>query len=70
MKIRIVIQQDGGISIFTDDGSFADGAKNINAIFAALQAQGVKIEKQTAPEQHRHEHGENGVLAEGDRNVL
>lgn len=60
MKIRVTIDTAGNIGVFTEDGSFTQGADKINAIYAALKAQGLALNVTTPPEQHRHDHDGQG----------
>lgn len=56
MRIRVVILPDGQISVFTDEGSFAEGKEKIEAVFAALQVKGIQFVETSPVEQHRHDH--------------
>ncbi len=55
MQARIVILPDGGLTVITDQGTFAEGAERITALLSALGAQGVRFAEINPPEQHRHD---------------
>ncbi len=55
MRARIVILPDGGVTIITDEGTFAEGAERINTLLEALGAQGIQFTAINPPEQHRHD---------------
>ena len=55
MKMRIVITETGQVALFSDTGTFAEGDKAIQQLFAALQAEGVDLTEITPTEQHRHD---------------
>lgn len=62
MRCNIVITPDGQISAITQEGTFEDGGKAINDLFAAMKANGIKVELTKPIEQHRHD-DEPGVKA-------
>lgn len=51
---RIIILTNGEISVYTDEGTFADGADGIKKLFDSLAAT-VTFESISEPEQHRHD---------------
>ena len=51
---RIVITDDGEIGFFAEDGTFEQGKRNIAALIALLQAEGIEFESIGQVEQHRH----------------
>lgn len=55
MKAQIVITLEGEISVVTQEGNFEDGKARIEALLAALKAQGLEIDLAGAIEQHRHD---------------
>jgi len=56
MKMRIAYNPaTGAVGVFTEEGTFADGARSIDEVLGALESQGVEIESRTAAEQHRHD---------------
>lgn len=56
MDLRIVITDEGKLTIFTDTGTFEDGKKIAANLFKALEAAGVEIDELGQAEQHRHDH--------------
>lgn len=55
-KGRVVITEDGQIQVFIDEGEFDQAAKEVDAIFKLLQAEGIEFDKIGVVEQHRHDH--------------
>ena len=54
-QMRIAIQDNGMVTIFTDDGTFKAGKEMTEKILALLQADGVDFDEIGQTEQHRHE---------------
>ena len=49
----IVVQNDGTIGFFADDGSFQEGATNIAQILKAIQTSGLTLDEIGQVENHR-----------------
>lgn len=55
MNARIVITASGEVAVFVEDGTFAEGAEKLEALWALLEADGVDFDKVELPEQHKHD---------------
>jgi hypothetical protein len=55
MRARIVILPDRGLTLITDEGTFAEGAERINTLLQALGAEGIQFTTINPPKQHRHD---------------
>ncbi len=56
MQVRVVVLQDGTLSLFAADGTFAEGQQKLPALLQALGAAGVNFDFVGQVEQHRHDH--------------
>lgn len=61
MKMRIVVEPNGKISLFSDEGTFGEGKEKIESLLSYLQAQGIDLADISPVEQHRHD--EEGLHA-------
>jgi hypothetical protein len=61
MKARIVITDDGKISLYVDEGTLEEGKRKIERLLSDMTAEDIKFEKIGAVEQHRHEHNREEV---------
>lgn len=55
MKIKITVDRMGGLTLVTQDGDFEGGEATLNALLAALQAQGVSVQNASPVETHNHD---------------
>jgi hypothetical protein len=55
MYLRIVILPDGRLGLYSEDGSFAEGAQALAAVLATLGAAGIELDEIGRVEQHRHD---------------
>lgn len=55
MKGRIVIESNGKVSIFSEEGSFEAGAAKIKDLLAKLEAAGLQLSDVGQIESHRHD---------------
>lgn len=56
MKVRVIVLPNGQVSVFADEGTFDQAASKIEAIMAALGAQGIEFSEVGQVEAHRHDH--------------
>lgn len=61
MKVRIVVTNDGQVSLFSEDGTFSEGKEKLELMLKYFQAQGIELSDIGQVEQHRHDG--DGVLA-------
>jgi len=55
MKIEITMDRFGGLTMVTQEGDFESGEATLNALVAALQAQGVSVANASSVETHNHD---------------
>jgi len=55
MQLRIVILPNGRLGLYSEDGSFAEGAQALAEVLATLEAAGIEPSEVGRVEQHRHE---------------
>jgi len=60
MKVRIIVKDNGEVGLFTDQGTFVEGAEILNKLMAQISSNLV-VKSQAEPEQHRHDDQGNHV---------
>ncbi len=58
MKIRVVVTNDGQVSLYSDDGTYAEGKEKLEMILGQLKTQGIELTDIGQVEQHRHDDGQ------------
>ncbi len=55
MRIRIVLMPDGQIGLFSEQGTLADGERDLTRLLNELGATGIQFSQIGDVEQHRHD---------------